>query len=114
MRWNIHSTHEKLNFVLCLSHWYNAHRATVSTTLLELYGSVNQCIQGIILADTYILTRIMTSTALTYNHITSDALLTTEYLYTESLCCRLTTVLRTADTFFMCHFLFLLCLMVKR
>ena len=44
--------------------------------------------------------------ALTYNHITSDALLTTEYLYTESLCCRLTTVLRTADTFFMCHFFF--------
>lgn len=70
---------------LCLCHGHYTHSATVTTTLLKLYNAISQSIEGIILTNTHVCARIMTCATLTYNHITGNTLLTTEYLHTEPL-----------------------------
>ncbi len=71
----------------------------------EDYSTVYQCEKGMVLADTYILTRIVKSAALTDDDVACLSELTTEKFYAESFTFRLTAVLRTTYTFFVCHFL---------
>ncbi len=61
-----------------------------------------------ILADTYVLARMMNRASLTNDDVTSLSYLTAKKLNTQSLALRLAAVLRTTYTFFMCHFFLLL------
>lgn len=51
----------------------------------------------------YIETRVVNSAALTLDDVASLALGATENFNTETFALRFAAVLRTADTFFMCH-----------
>ena len=62
-----------------------------------------------ILAHADIYTRMVNSTTLTLYNVTCLNTLTTENLNAESFAFRLTTVLRTTYTFFMCHFFLIFC-----
>jgi hypothetical protein len=64
-----------------------AHCGAVQTTLLEGNNTVGESIQRVIAAHAYVLTGVMTCTALAHDDITCDALLATENLNTESLGC---------------------------
>lgn len=56
-----------------------------------------------IFSDPYVFARMMLCTALANNNITCGSKLTTEYFYAKALAVRLATVLRTTNTFLMCH-----------
>ena len=71
--------------------------------MLELYCSVNESIQGVVLTHAHVSTSTMNSTALTANNVTGFCKLPTKKFHSESLAVRLTSVLRTTYTFFMCH-----------
>ncbi len=71
--------------------------------MLELNGSVNESIQGVILAHAYVDAWTMNSSALTANNVTGFCKLPTKKFHSKSLAVRLTSVLRTTYTFFMCH-----------
>ncbi len=71
--------------------------------LLEFDDAVTQCIQSVILAHTDILAGIVLRATLTNEDVASDGGLSTEKFPSESLTSGLTTVLRTANAFFMCH-----------
>ena len=75
----------------------------VTSAVLELYSAVNQSIEGVVLAHANVLTGTMLSTALTADDVTGLGKLTTKNLHAETFAFALTAVLRTADTFFMCH-----------
>lgn len=70
-----------IELMLGLSCGDNGNYTPVTTAFMEVYNTVNQCIQCIILANTDILTGIVTSTALTHDNITGQASLTTPNLY---------------------------------
>ena len=59
-----------------------------------------------VLAHTDVFTRMMLGTALTYYDVTCFCILSTPNLDAEALAGRLTAVLRTTYTFFMCHICF--------
>ena len=59
-----------------------AHCRTVTTTLLEAYNAIGQCIQSVIFTLCYILACIVTISTLANDNVTSDTLLTTENLNT--------------------------------
>ena len=69
---------------LCLS-GDNRNEALVVTASLELYSTVNECVEGVIRTHTHVLTGMMNCTSLTYDDVASLTNLTTEDLYTESL-----------------------------
>lgn len=71
--------------------------------LAERHRAVYQSEQGVVLAHTYVLAGVVNSTSLTNDDVASLSELTTEKFYTESLALRLTAVLRTTYTFFVCH-----------
>ena len=75
----------------------------VTSAVLELYGTVNQSIQSVILAHANIHAGTMLGTALTADDVTGLGKLTTKNLDAEAFAFALAAVLRTADTFFMCH-----------
>ena len=75
----------------------------VTSAVLELYGTVNQSIEGVVLAHANVYAGTMLSTALTADDVTGFGKLTTKNLHAEAFAFALTAVLRTADTFFMCH-----------
>ena len=66
-----------------------------------------------VLADSDVLVRIVHGTSLADDDVSGLYDLSAELLETESFALRLTPVLGTTLTFFMCHFSFLL-LMIKR
>ena len=75
----------------------------VTSAVLELYSAVNQSIEGVVLAHANILAGTMLGTALTADDVTGLGKLTTKNLHAEAFAFALAAVLRTADTFFMCH-----------
>ena len=87
-------------FFLGGCHYVNV---SVACAMLELNGSVNECIQGMILAHAHIHARTMNCATLTTDDVASLGKLTTINFHAKSLAVRLTTVLRTTYTFFMCH-----------
>ena len=54
---------------------------------MEVYCSINERIQRVVLTDGNVVTRIVLSTTLANNNVTSYALLTTEDLDAKSLSC---------------------------
>ena len=80
----------------------------VLSLLGELDGTVDKGIQGVVLTHTDIGIRVVDGTTLTDDDVTGLHDLTAELLKTESFGMRLTTVLGTGLTFFMCHNLNLL------
>ena len=61
--------------------------ASVSATLLEAYDTIYQCVESVVATHTDVFTRIVNCTSLTYNDVTSFALLSTPNLHTKSLTC---------------------------
>lgn len=58
-----------------------------------------------VFSNTHVFSGMMNSTSLTNQNITGLSILSTEYFDTQSFAFRFTTVLRTTNTFLMCHFL---------
>ena len=75
----------------------------VTSAVLELYSAVNQSIEGVVLAHANVHAGTMLGTALTADDVTGLGKLTTKNLHAETFAFALAAVLRTADTFFMCH-----------
>ena len=71
--------------------------------MLELHCSVNESIQGVILAHANVSAWTVNSTALTADDVTGLCELPSKKFHSESFAVRLTSVLRTTYTFFMCH-----------
>ena len=67
---------------LCLSSRNNTYSTAVETTLLELYGSVHESIERVVLAHANVCARIVTCAALTNDDVACHALLATENLNT--------------------------------
>ena len=70
---------------------------------MEVNGTIYESVESVVLTNGNVVTRIVLSTTLANDNVTSNTLLTTEDLDAKSLSCALTTVLRTTYTFFMCH-----------
>ena len=68
---------------LCCGDYRNV--ALVVTSSLELYSTVNKCVECVVRTHTHVLTGMVYCTSLTYDDVTGLAYLTAENLYTESL-----------------------------
>lgn len=64
-----------LNLSLCFR--YYRHSALVLATLAEVNDAVNQCIECVILTNTYVQARVVLCTALANDDVACDALLAT-------------------------------------
>lgn len=93
------------NSLLVIVCRYNRYIRTVLLTFAEYYRTVYQSEQRVVFTHTYVLTRVMYCTSLTYQNVSGFGILTTENFDTQSFAFRFTTVLRTTNTFLMCHFL---------
>lgn len=93
------------NSLLVIVCRYNRYIRTVLLTFAEYYRTVYQSEQRVVFTHTYVLTRVMYCTSLTYQNISGLGILTAENFDTQSFAFRFTTVLRTTNTFLMCHFL---------
>ena len=74
-----------INFVLfkillgfCV--WNDRHHALVKACLLEIHCAVNQSVEGIVLANTNIIARVVLCTTLANDDVACDALLATPNL----------------------------------
>ena len=115
----LHTASEFLLFLLSapdlvfssrFSHGGRLHSDILAVSLGDKnHSTVDEGIQGVILAHTHVYTRVVNSTALTLDDVSGLNLLATENLNSESFAFRLTTVLRTTYTFFMCHFFLIFC-----
>src|SRR5690606_26454836 len=65
------------------------------------------------LSGIYVFTGIMFSTTLSYDDISSNGRLTTENLYAQTFRFRFPTVLGTTNTFFVCHDILFLILVIN-
>lgn len=92
---------------LSSSSFYSArnysHERTVLTALAELYGTIDHSEQGVVFADTYVLTRVVLGATLTHDDVASNDGLTTENFHAETLRMRFTTVVRATYAFLVCH-----------
>ena len=71
---------------LCLSGDGNdTYSTAVEATLPELYGSINESIESVVLAHSNVSAGIVTSTTLTNDNVASNALFTTKNLDAQSL-----------------------------
>ena len=70
----------------------------------EEYGAVNERVDCVVFAHTDVEAGMMHGAALTFDDVAGFANLAAKEFHTESLAFRLTAVLRTTYTFFMCHF----------
>ena len=52
------------------------------STLVEVHYTVNKCVESVVLANTYVLTRIVLRTTLANNHVAGSNTLTTPDLNT--------------------------------
>ena len=77
----------KLNLNLCLGIGDYRYDTLVAGAFVEIHHAVNKCIQCIVLANTYVLTRIVLCATLANDDVAGNNLLTTPNLNTESLCC---------------------------
>ena len=75
----------------------------LSCDVLAIHEGVNR----VVLAHTYVKTGMVNRATLTLDDIACFGVLTAKNLHSESFAFRLTAVLRTTDTFFMCHFFLL-------
>ena len=67
---------------LSFSQGQYGYNTTVASTALEVYNTINECEEGVILTHANILARVVNSTALTHDDVTSDTLLTAPNLNT--------------------------------
>ena len=67
----------------CLRYYRNS--ALVLATLVEIHNAVNESVQGVVLADTHILTRVVLCATLANDDVGGDNLLSTPNLNTSSL-----------------------------
>ena len=72
--------------VLCFGGDYR-DVALVVTSSLELYSTVNKCVECVVRTHTHVLTGMVYCASLTHDDVTGLAYLATENLYTESLAC---------------------------
>ncbi len=92
-----------LRFCLCLR--LNGYVRAVVPSLAKYHYAIDKCKQRMILADTYIFSRMVYGSALTHENVAGLCSLTAEYFYAQSFTFRFTAVFRTTYSFFMCHFL---------
>ena len=59
---------------------------------MEVYGTVYESVESVVLTDGNVVTWVVLSTALANDDVTSYALLTAEDINAESLSCAITTV----------------------
>ena len=64
----------------CLRYYRNS--ALVLATLVEIHNAVNESVQGVVLADTHILTRVVLCATLANDDVAGDNLLSTPNLNT--------------------------------
>ena len=86
---------------------YRYERA-VAPFLTKYNNTIGQCEECMVFTHTYIISRMVHCTALTHENVTGSCSLTPEYLHAQPFTFRFTAVLRTTNTFFMCHFLLIL------
>ena len=71
---------------LCLSSYgYHTHSTTVETTFPELYGTIHESIESVVLAHSNVCAGIVTCTALANDDVACYALFTSENLDAQSL-----------------------------
>ena len=75
---------------------------------MEVNSTVYESVEGVVLTDGYVVTRIVLRTALANDDVTSYTLLTAENLNAKSLSCALTTFLELPTPFLCAIMLFLL------
>ena len=63
-----------------LGHYGN--NTAVACSALKVYNTINECEEGVILTHANVLARVVNSTALTHDDVTSDTLLTAPNLNT--------------------------------
>jgi len=86
---------------------YRYERAVVPS-LTEYHYAIDQCEECMVFTDTYIFSGMVYCAALPHEDVTCFGHFTTEYLNAQSFTFRFAAVLRTTNTFFMCHFLLIL------
>ena len=89
---------------LCLGFGGDVDKPAPFLASSEHYCAVYECIDGMVFAHAHIKAGMVNSAALALDDIACLSLLATENFYSESFRLRLTAVLRTTYTFFMCHF----------
>ena len=72
-------------------------------TFSEYNGTIDESVNSVVLTHSDIQTGMVYSATLTLDDVAGFGKLTTENLNTESFAFRLAAVLRTTNTFFMCH-----------
>lgn len=72
-------------FVLSFSFWQNGNDALVVACLTEFHDAVNQGIQCVVLANTYVFAWIVLCATLAYDDVACDAFLTAPDFNTKSL-----------------------------
>ena len=75
----------KLNLNLCLGIGDYRYDTLVTGAFVEIHHAVNKCIQCIVLANTYVLTRIVLCATLANDDVAGCHTLTTPDLHTEPL-----------------------------
>ena len=89
---------------LCFSLGLYVDETTPFFALAEYHCAVNKCVQSVVLAHAYVEARVVHCAALTFDDVACFGVLTAKNLHSESFAFRLTAVLRTTNTFLMCHF----------
>ena len=89
--------------ILLLAQRSNAYIRVTFAFFAEGNRAVNQCEERVILADTYVLARIVDSTSLANDDVASFSELTTEKFDAESLSLRLAAVLFKNKNIFLLH-----------
>src|SRR5688572_28067892 len=84
------------------------YEATLVLLFLKHHGAVDQGEEGMVLADTDIITRKMLRAALAHDDVAGCYVLTAVNLNAEAFAMGFASVLGTTDAFFMCHALELL------
>lgn len=87
---------------------YRYGRTARKAVFLEGHRAVYQCKKRVILAHAYMSTRMVFGAALANDDVAGNYTFTTEYLNAQAFAFRFTTVVRTADPFFVCHCLLVL------
>lgn len=67
----------------CLRYYRNS--ALVLATLVEIHNAVNESVQGVVLADTHILTRVVLCATLANDDVAGDDCLAAVLLHAEVL-----------------------------
>ena len=82
---------------------YYRYERAVFAALAELHRTVDHSEQGVVFADTHVLTGVVLGTTLTHDNVAGDDVLTTEYFHAETLGMRFTTVVGATYAFLVCH-----------